>query len=55
MGFAMNLLLQVYESYTQSRLDCGIMFMIAAHRFVLTKFKGYKIMPQGWWWGIMIK
>ena len=51
--FPKDLLLQVYKSYIQPRLDYGITCMLETHRRILTWSKGFRIMLQGWSLGIL--
>ena len=46
--FPKNLLLQVYKSYIQPRLDYGVTLYGSGWQKILTWFKGYKIMQQDW-------
>ena len=50
--FPMNILLQVYKSYIQPCIDYGITLCGSSTQKILTWFKGYKIPPHDWQWGI---
>ena len=44
----MDLLLQVYKSYIEPRLDYGITLYGFSTQKNMLWFKGFKIMRQGW-------